>query len=253
MTDAINSALTGLNAASLRQAVSANNVANATTPGFAAGRVTQSDLAGGGTQVADISAAGGAAAFEFTGIPFDLAIDGMGWFAFRGGDGGSVFSRVGSLGQDGQGFLVDRSSGRRLLGAAQGGPAGPIHVDIGGSSPHGAMQAFSVSANGAVMGHFADGTTQEIARISLARFANEGGLVSVGGNAVLPGPNSGEPVLGHAGAAPFGRLVQGALQGSNTDIARERVDQSVNAIVFKANIAVIKTQKELFDELMNLG
>lgn len=56
MIDASRIALTGLNAAERRLAVSAHNTANANTPNFSAQRVVQSSVAGGGvrTDVVDI-------------------------------------------------------------------------------------------------------------------------------------------------------------------------------------------------------
>ena len=57
-------ALSGLRAASIRQDVSAHNVANVNTDGFKASRVVQSEApAGGGTEVSDIRPTGAPAVF----------------------------------------------------------------------------------------------------------------------------------------------------------------------------------------------
>ncbi len=254
MTDAMNSAISGLSAASQRQAVSANNLANALTPGFRAGRVAQSDLPSGGTQVAGVSVAQTGGGYDFTGIQFDLAVEGRGYFVMHGGtETDRSFSRVGSFGLDASGRLVERGTGRRVVGTQQGGGQGDIQIPVGDTTANGVLEGFSIRGDGAVLGHFSSGATQELARLALARFANEGGLVATGGNAFVPGPNSGEPVIGNAGGAPFGAVVQGALEGSNTDLGTEMVAQIVNRTVFKANIATIKTQKEMLDDLLNMA
>jgi flagellar hook protein FlgE len=254
MTDAMNSAISGLSAGSQRQAVSANNLANALTPGFRASRVSQSDSAAGGTQVSGVSPAQAGGGYNFTGVPFDIAIDGTGYFALRGGaQNERFFSRVGAFGLDAGGFLADRTTGRRVMGTQQGGSLGDIEIPIGDTTANGVLNGFSIRGDGAVLGHFSGGATQEIGRIALARFQNEGGLVATGENAFVPSPNSGEAILGNAGVAPFGIVVQGALEGSNTDIAGEIVAQMVNRTVFKANLATIKTQKEMMDDLLNMA
>jgi flagellar basal-body rod protein FlgC len=56
-------ALSGLRAASIRQDVSAHNVANVNTDGFKASRVVQSEAPGGGTEISDIRPTGAPAVF----------------------------------------------------------------------------------------------------------------------------------------------------------------------------------------------
>lgn len=113
-----------------------NNLANSNTPGFKSSRAVFSDLLSNNLQVATPPTAtiGGKnpiqvglgvrlsnvqrdlaqGALELTGRPFDLAIQGQGYFALTDGTV-DLFTRVGTFGLDGQGNLVDVRTGYRVL------------------------------------------------------------------------------------------------------------------------------------------
>ncbi|MGE4159492.1 MAG: flagellar basal body rod protein FlgC [Planctomycetota bacterium] len=55
MNPALSTAVSGLMTQQTRLDVHAHNIANANTPGFKASRLSQSEVAGGGTQVASIT------------------------------------------------------------------------------------------------------------------------------------------------------------------------------------------------------
>ncbi|WP_456479771.1 flagellar hook-basal body complex protein [Nautilia sp.] len=51
--------------------------------------------------------------------PFDLAINGKGWFALSGGDGQTYYTRTGSFTRDANGYLTDGNGNRLLVANAE--------------------------------------------------------------------------------------------------------------------------------------
>jgi len=111
--------------------VTANNIANANTDGFRAGRITFEEM------VSETGAEGpldemsyaidvgtwsdtAEGALVATGNPFDLALQGGGWFGFQTEEGETAVGRVGQLTKTDDGALVT-AGGDSLLGAG-GGP-----------------------------------------------------------------------------------------------------------------------------------
>jgi flagellar hook protein FlgE len=88
--------------------------------------------------------------------------------------------------------------------------------------------------------------------ISLAKFANPGGLTSVGGNKWLDSNNSGTPVIDVAGNSGIGVIAGGTLEMSNVDLASEFTDMIRAQRGFQANSRIITTSDEILQELVNL-
>lgn len=117
------SLLSGMRARVAAQAVTANNVANASVPGFRRelSSLTSRYLDDGRAQAA---ASRTTASLEpgriaATGQPLDVAIDGSGWLAVQAADGGEAYTRRGDL-RIGAGGIVETGDGLVLLG--EGGP-----------------------------------------------------------------------------------------------------------------------------------
>lgn len=112
-------ALTGLNAATEQLGVTSNNIANANTTGFKSSRIEFADIfngdaaaGGSGVQIDTVRQTFSQGAIEFTGRQLDLSISGEGFFIVSD-DGSLVYSRNGSFGVDGNGF-VRNSEGHRM-------------------------------------------------------------------------------------------------------------------------------------------
>ena len=112
-------ALTGLNAATEQLGVTSNNIANANTTAFKSSRVEFADIfnrdsasGGAGVQLDTVRQTFSQGAVEFTGRQLDLAISGEGFFIVDE-DGSLAYSRVGSFGVSGDGY-VKNSEGSRL-------------------------------------------------------------------------------------------------------------------------------------------
>jgi len=104
------SSISGITSAFFRQSVSSNNTANLNTSGFKASRVDQVESAGGGNRVAGTTRDTRQGPLIQTGRSRDLAIEGEGFFVLRQGDS-QAFTRSGTFEFDGEGNLVDTSTG----------------------------------------------------------------------------------------------------------------------------------------------
>jgi flagellar hook protein FlgE len=113
-------------------------------------------------------------------------------------------------------------------------------------------RGFSVGADGVVTGQLANGTTQTVAQLAVANFANPAGLEKIGGSLNRATVNSGPVQIGTPGQNGTGTLVTGALEMSNVDLAQELTNLIIAQRGFQANSKVISTSDEILQDLMNL-
>jgi flagellar basal-body rod protein FlgF len=114
-------------------AVTTNNLANAGTPGFreqlAVFRAVPVSGDGASTRVSSVDTTPGFSSIggriEQTGNPFDLALEGDGWFSVKRRDGSAGYTRAGRLSVDGDGVL------RTANGAALQGENGDLRLPPG--------------------------------------------------------------------------------------------------------------------------
>lgn len=141
--------------------------------------------------------------------PFHLAISGEGFFQVTDAAGQLRYTRAGDFQRDGDGNLVN-SQGYALS------PAIAI--------PEAITETY-IDANGQVLGRTpgADEEPQVLGTVQIASFANVDGLVNVGQNTFVPGPNSGAAEMGAAGEGGRGILLNGFTESSNVDLSREMV------------------------------
>ncbi|KXK34110.1 MAG: flagellar hook-basal body complex protein [Candidatus Omnitrophica bacterium] len=119
-------------------------------------------------------------------------------------------------------------------------------------SPVGRLETIDISNDGVVTGVFSNGTSRTLARILVASFANDGGLLRAGDNLFVQSSNSGEPVLGVAGTLARGEISSNELELSNVDISEEFVNLILAQRAFQANARVISTGDNILQELVNL-
>jgi len=269
MLRAMYTAISGLKANQLMLDVTANNIANVNTIGFKAGRATfeetlSQNLAGGAAPIANVRGGldprqiglgvrlGGIdtmmsqGTVQQTGNPYDLAVQGQGWFQVStdptSSTAGTFYTRAGNFTRDANGDLVT-SDGYYLVGLS-GSTAGKINIPADAKS-------VNIDPNGGVTIVKADDTTTTF-QIQLATFPNEGGLQKIGDNLFQAGVNSGAAVQGNPGAAGFGSLIPGALEMSNVDLSEQFTDLITAQRAFQANSKVVTTSDDILQELVNL-
>ncbi len=120
-------------------------------------------------------------------------------------------------------------------------------------TPLGVLTNFSVGNDGRITGGFDNGLTRTIGQVALANFSNAEGLVDVGNNLFFTGPNSGTPIITTPTLLGTGRLVGGALELSNVDLAAEFINLIQASTGYSANSRVITTTDQLIQQLLALG
>lgn len=242
----IYTALTGMDAAMNRQRAVANNLANASTPGFRAEEfaVTPATLKGdtlearamaqGAVHGADMAAG----AINSTGRSLDIAVRGEALIALQGQDGTEVYSRRGDLRVAPSGVL-ENGDGRPVMGEG-----GPITVPAGA--------AISFGTDGTV--YAADPATpgeppQQVARIKLA--SPEGSVIYKGLDGLLRVPNDGA-----LPPDPTAEIQAGALEASNVNTAATLTEMIEVQRAFEQRSKIIASAGELDRagaRLMSLG
>jgi flagellar hook protein FlgE len=133
-----------------------------------------------------------------------------------------------------------------------GGSTAAVKENSGSGSAVGTLQSYSLSNDGTVVGLYSNGLRQPIGQLALATFTNPGGLEKAGSSSFRAGDNSGNPVVGAAGAGGRGTLSAGALEMSNVDLAEEFTGLIVAQRGFQANSRVITTSDEILQDLVQL-
>ncbi|MDI6812869.1 MAG: flagellar hook-basal body complex protein [Desulfitobacteriaceae bacterium] len=208
---------------------------------------------------------------QSTGKNTDLMIQGSGFFVLKN-SGNTVYTRAGGFGFDSDGNMVDPATGALVQGyiydATQAdatwspGPVtlGNIKFKLGDPSlvtPTSLLTSYSIDQNGIITGVYTDpstgtSTTNKIAQIPVANFANDSGLQNIGSNFYTQTNNSGTGAIGAAGTNGRGTLIPGALEMSNVDLSQEFTDMIVTQRGFQANSRVITVSDTLLQELIDL-
>jgi flagellar hook protein FlgE len=116
----------------------------------------------------------------------------------------------------------------------------------------GYMDNFKIDGSGIITGVFSNGTTRVLGQVALASFPNQGGLEKAGDNTFRVTNNSGEANIGPSGIAGKGKIISGALEMSNVDMADQFTDMIVTQRGFQANSRTIQTADQLLQELLTL-
>ena len=236
----------------------ANNLANVNTPGFKKSRIEFQDLlytkprtsgsdtgngnlvptgteVGNGSRVSSTSKDFTQGQVSQTGQQFDIAIQGDGFFEIQQTDGTIAYTRDGSFKLNAQGQVVT-NDGLPVLSGFQPVPQGTTAVDM---SPTG-----SVSMTGP------GGSTSY--QITLARFANEAGLQSLGGNHYGETDASGTPQTGTPDENGFGSVLQGYLEGSNVNIVEEMVNLITAQRAYEINSKSVQASDQMLQNVANM-
>ncbi len=235
MFEGLYTAVAGMTAQQQRIDALSNDVANVNTDGYKAVRLGFRDLlyqpdgpsgvrTGSGTAVTQLGEDFSQGALQQTGQPFDLAIEGDGFFQVRTATGQLALTRAGSFNVDANGQLVD-PSGNQLVP--------PVRI------PRNATAKPSISPTGVVS---IGGRT--VGRIALVTVSSPAGLNPAGGNLYTVTAQSG-PTRPAAGA----RMQQGMLEGSNVDLA----DTMINLMDAQRSYALASKAITVQDQMLQIA
>jgi flagellar hook protein FlgE len=118
--------------------------------------------------------------------------------------------------------------------------------------PGGDLQGVRIDQSGTLVGSFSNGRSFGLAQIGMAKFANNEGLTSDGGNVYLQSANSGDPIIGTAATAGRGFMQASALEGSNVDLSKSLTNLIVIQRGYQANAKTITTADTLLETLLGI-
>jgi flagellar hook protein FlgE len=116
----------------------------------------------------------------------------------------------------------------------------------------GYLDNFKIDQTGTITGIYSNGNTRTLGQVALAAFPNQGGLEKAGDNNYQVSNNSGNANVGTCNTQGRGKIVAGALEMSNVDMAEQFVDMIVTQRGFQANSRTIQTADQLLQELLSL-
>jgi flagellar hook protein FlgE len=214
-------------------------------------------------------------AFQTTNNPLDLAIEGNGFLRVGAGEppakepftaklpASMLYSRAGDLTTNTQGFLTTQA-GDYVIGknavateAEAGTTYAPGKEDSYIRIPPGATNV-SIGQDGSVSytnNNPESKTYQQrvtAGYVSLATFANEGGLERLGGSLWAQTANSGPAIVGTPATPGFGMTIGGELEMSNVDMATEMTRMITAERGYQANSRVITTADSMLETLVSM-
>jgi len=220
-----------------KQELTANNLANASAPGYKkdllftheltkaekklAPKRTDWEMPMVDTTYTDFTPG----TFDQTGNPLDFAIDGDGFFQIQLDDGSRVLTRAGNFEVNPQGQLAFPGGGV-LIG--EGGP-----IEIGGGKVTVAATG-EVDVDGSVVGKIVPVTVPDLTQLKKI-----GGMMFVVPAGVEPS------------ASPHATIQQGYQETSNVDIVSEMIEMIISFREYEANSKAVQTQDQSLDHLFN--
>jgi flagellar basal-body rod protein FlgG len=162
--------------------------------------------------------------------PYDIAINGKGYFHIQMPDSTDAYTRSGafSLSPDGQ-LVTDKG----------------YVVAPGVAIPQDAI-AVTINAQGQIQAQIAgQNAPQTLGQLELARFPNDGGLQAMGDNLYVETPASGPVLTGLPGSPGYGTLQQGFLETSNVNAVQEITDLITAQRAYEMNSKVISAADQM--------
>jgi flagellar basal-body rod protein FlgG len=251
---ALRTAASGMAAQQLNVEVISNNIANMNTVGFKKQRAEFQDLLyqnvermgaqssnqgtvvptgiqiGAGVKAGAVYRITEQGTPQHTGNPYDMAIDGKGFFQVTLPSGEIAYTRAGNLQVNPEGQVVT-DDGYQLEPAITI-PQDAVDIII---SKSGLVQV--------TMAGQPEPTT--VGQIELATFFNEAGLEAIGDNLLLETAASGAATIGAPGEVGFGQILQAYTEASNVDAVAEISALIVAQRAYEMNSKVISTADEM--------
>ena len=277
-------AISGLKVHQTMLDVTSNDIANVNTLGFKSQRTTFKDSlsqlqrggaapnaqqggsnaiqVGLGVQLSSIDNNMQGGAMQSTGNPLDVALQGEGWFRVSGGNppapaagaynppigaGNQVqYTRAGNFSRNQEGYLVTQDGQYVIARSAATGADSFVNI------PNGATN-MSIGQDGSISFDAPNGGGRATAGyLSLAKFANEGGLERISSNRWAASAASGTEAVGLAGGG-YALMNPGMVEMSNVDLAQEFTNMITAQRGFQANSRVITAADQMLQNLVDLG
>ncbi len=260
MIRSLNTAATGMKAQQQEMDVRANNIANVGTTGFKKSRAEFEDLMystqvepgaatglnsinptgvqiGLGVKTAAVSKDFEQGSAKVTNAPFDIEVQGNGFFPVQMANGQIAYTRDGSFKKGPDGRVQDRNG--NILQPEVVIPPNSVGVEIGQSGQ------VNVVIDGQVQ-------PQNVGQLQLVGFVNPAGLKSLGGNLFAPTSASGLPQQGQPGQNGLGTVAQGQLEASNVNIVDEMVGMITTQRAYETNSKVIQASDQMLQAINNM-
>ncbi len=114
------------------------------------------------------------------------------------------------------------------------------------------VKGYEIDDKGIVSIAYENGDLVPKFRVALASVQSPDELNPVAGNLYTQSNDSGVVILGYAGSSGFGKILSGALEDSNVDVAEELTAMIESQRNYTANSKVFQTGSELMEVLVNL-
>lgn len=109
-----------------------------------------------------------------------------------------------------------------------------------------------IDQSGSLIGSFSNGRSFSLAQIAMAKFSNNEGLTSDGGNVYLQSANSGDPIIGTAATAGRGFIQSSSLEASNLDLSKSLTNLIIIQRGYQANAKTITTSNDILETLLGI-
>jgi flagellar basal-body rod protein FlgG len=260
MIKALFTSATGMNAQQTMVDTTSNNLANVNTTGFKRMQPQFQDLiyvtqrapgsfatqglplptglqVGSGVAISGNQKVFTPGTLNNTTNPYDVAIDGDGFFQVVLPSGQIYYTRAGNFSLNSNGNLV--TSDGFLLNPQLTIPQNALSVSIGTDG------TLSVATPGSP-------TPTQLGQLTLVRFQNPAGLSNEGRNLYTQTQSSGQPIQTTPGQQGAGLIRQGFLEGSNVDVVAEMVNLIVAQRAYEFNTKAITTADQMLSSTTNL-
>ncbi len=260
MIRALHTSATGMAAQETNVNTISNNIANANTNAFKKSRAEFNDLLyetiqeagdrssndseysvglqiGSGAKTSAVRKNFEQGSVQVTNNPYDLMIQGEGFFGIISADDQVHYTRDGSFGVDSQGNLVTKSGQKVFPG-----------INIPPNTTH-----LNITANGKVEA-YTKGTVEptQLGEIPIFTFTNPTGLKSLGGNLYGATAGSGFPTQMEAGREIAGTIEQGMLESSNVSVMNEMTDLIKAQRAYEMNSKVMGVADQMMQTVNGL-
>jgi flagellar basal-body rod protein FlgG len=254
-------AASGMSAQQLNLDTIANNLANSSTSGFRQRQLQFQDMiyqnlvtpgaaqsqqtvsaglqVGLGTKSAATEIIMTQGDFNNTANPYDIAIQGNGFFQIQRPDGTIAYTRAGSFHRNNQGTIV----------TIDGDPLIP-NITVPPNATNVTITQYGV-VNATLPGQQ---NPSQLGQIQLANFPNPEGLNSIGSNLFQATLSSGDAVLDVPGGTQgMGTLQQGYLENSNVDVVTQFVQMVLAQRAYESNSKVIRAADDMYSQVNNMA